>query len=111
MIEEYYEDLCIVKQAKQMNAFGGNNTYYVDDTHFRGAVSVVASSNERVIGDKPALVRTYNVATPIGTGLKQGDLVKRVTTGQIIRITSDSEVPPLPSMLNFELNFAEAVQV
>ena len=88
---------------------GGNRTAWVDGKQFRAAI-IQDTSTEARIAEAAGTVRMYTVTVSRSVHLEYHAVIKRVSDGQIFRITSDNanKKAPVCSALDIAQSTAEA---
>lgn len=86
---------------------GGSDTTWTEGATFRAAI-VMDSSTEAKIADAAGIVRSYTVTVPRSVHLAYHAVIKRLTDGQIFRITSDSADKKTPVCAGLDMAQATA---
>lgn len=89
MLSDFFIDFCRVTDTTAPDGFGGVTHAYTDGASFRAGI-YTNTSTEAQIAQQNGLKTIYTIAHPLDVSFQQDDLVKRVSDGQIFRITSQS---------------------
>lgn len=97
MLQDFFEDFTLQILTSIDDGFGGQEQTWVDGATFRGGIST-NTTPEIIIAEKQGLKKIYTLITEISTVLKFDDKVKRNSTGQLYRVTSNSTDMTTPSI-------------
>ena len=100
MIEESMVSCVIMQKARVPDGEGGFITAWVDGASFNASITFDSSMQAR-IADKQGVSSLYTVTTAKNARLDYHDVIKRVSDGKILRITSDSDDKQTPARAKF----------
>lgn len=80
---------------------GGFTTSWQEGAEFDAAI-VKDTSLEARIAEKDGLTNTYTVTTSVNAALDFHDVFKRLSDGQVFRVTSNGDDKRTPSVASFQ---------
>lgn len=95
LIESMMEDCVFLNKVKVDDPVGGYKDSYQDGITFRAAV-IKNSTNEVQIAEKSGMSEIFTIVTDKSMVLEFHDVLRRVSDGEIFRVTSravDSQAP------------------
>ena len=95
LIESMMEDCVFLNKVKVDDPGGGYKDDYQDGVTFKAAV-IKNSSNEAQIAEKSGISEIFTIVTDKSMTLEFHDVLRRVSDGEIFRVTSravDSKAP------------------
>lgn len=95
MLKDYFEAFVMLEKQETEDGYGGVVTERVATDEFLAGIST-ASSSEQLIAQQTGKIAQFHIITD-NKVLKQHDEIKRLKTGLIYRITSDSTDKIAPS--------------
>lgn len=111
MLSDYFEPFTRMIRTSQTDAMTGNQYVYSEGSTFLCGCSTTTRSPVDVASQQSVKV-DYTLFLPDGITLAVGDLVKRVKTGDILRIVTnpiDMQIPSVSSM-RYSVCTAEVVR-
>jgi len=90
LLDEFMETLVMIDKTTQPDGYGGIKTVYADGATFQAAVAYNASTEAR-IGVVQGLTSLYTITTKKNINLQYHDLLRRVSDGKVLRVTSDGD--------------------
>ena len=107
LINKAFTDCVTMVQQDVPDGFGGYKPSWVEGKHFKAAV-VYQTSTEAKIAEKQGVTGLWNIYVPRETTLEFHNVFKRLSDGQIFRITSkDDKATPVGAGLDLRLISAE----
>lgn len=108
LIDKFVRQCELVVQSESPDGQGGTVTSWTPGKRF-GAAFVKRESREGITAEKPGSVEWYTVTVPSRVGLKHHDVIRRISDGLVLRVTSDSTdtSPPPCASFTFEQVNAE----
>lgn len=95
LIESMMEDCVFLNKVKVDDPVGGYKDDYQDGITFRAAV-IKNSTTEALIAEKSGISEIFTIVTDKAMTLEYHDVLRRVSDGEIFRVTSravDSQAP------------------
>lgn len=95
LITSMMEQCTFINRTRTDDQYGGYTEAYTDGATFRAAV-IKNSTTEAIVAEKQGVTEIFTVITDKGFALDYNDLFRRVSDGQVFRVTSkikDSEAP------------------
>lgn len=95
LIESMMEDCVFLNKVKIDDPVGGYRDEYQDGVTFRAAV-IKNSTTEAQIAEKSGITELFTIVTDKAMSLEFHDVLRRVSDGEIFRVTSravDSQAP------------------
>lgn len=111
-LQDFFVPCRIMDRKSVPDGYGGFTYQYVDGAKFSAGISTDSSTEAR-IAYQQGLKVMYSVVTGELVSLKQGDVIKRISDGLLLRITSDAVdmTTPAVAKVKFRKVTAEAVKV
>ena len=108
--ERFFEDAAMMDRRTEPDGYGHFVFTYTEGAHFRAGFSA-NGSQEMLRAYAEGLKTQYTIVTGELDALRQGDVVKRLRDGKLLRVTSDGGdmTPPRVSSMRFAQVTAEAV--
>lgn len=101
LVEEMKEPCVLMEKTRHSDGEGGWVTTWVESVEFRAAIGKNQDMLAK-IAEKQGVTSVYTVTTDINAGLDFHDVFKRLSDGQIFRVTSDSRDSQTPKMASFK---------
>lgn len=99
MLISFFEHGCVmVERTSVPDGEGGQHTTWTEGQHFTAAI-VRNETAENEVADKRDIRNRYTITT--AHDLKHDDVFKRVSDGEIFRVTSNSKDVQTPSCASF----------
>ena len=98
LLEQAMTDCVMIRPTRQIDGHGGIKTVWIEDTGAFKAAITFDNSIEARIGAVQGVSSLYTVTTEKNKVLKYHDVIKRLSDGKILRITSDGDdraTPPV----------------
>jgi len=95
LLDSMMEKCCILNHIREDDPYGSTVDYWSDGASFDATI-IKNSSTEAVIAEKQGVTETFTVVTRKSFLLEYHDVFRRLSDGQIFRVTSnakDSEAP------------------
>lgn len=102
MISDFYEECTRIIDQTESDGLGGIKHSFQNGAVFSAAI-YADSSTAMQIAERNGMKTIYTVITPNTVRLQRNDLIKRMKTGKIMRITSDAVDFETPSVTNLNL--------
>lgn len=108
LIDSFKEPCVIMEKRRFPDGEGGFSVEWAEGAEFEAAVTH-DTTLQAMAAEKQGVTSTYKVTTDKKVGLVFHDVIKRLRTGNYLRVTSDSEDKQTPdvSTLDFEQVTAE----
>lgn len=100
LYENFMVDCRMVDRVTKEDEYGGFTSKWTDGARFRAAIVKDRELAARV-AEKEGVTAVYTVTTDPGVKLKYHDVFKRVSDGQIFRVTTDSKDGETPKDATF----------
>lgn len=100
MIEESMTACVIMLKVKVPDGEGGFYTEWTEGAEFQASITFDSSMQAR-IGEKQGVTSLYTITTAKNAQLEYHDVVKRLSDGKVLRITSDSDDKQTPVRAKF----------
>lgn len=100
LIEGMMEKCRIMNQVRQDDPYGSETVSWSEGTTFQAAI-IKNTTTQAVIAEKQGIKEIFTVVVKKGFSLSFHDVFKRVSDGEIFRVTSnveDSEAPEASSV-------------
>lgn len=107
LIDSMMEKCVLVEKTRESDGEGGFITNWQDGAEFDAAI-VADTSTLAKIAEKQGVTSTYTVTTNKNVVLKYPDVIKRLSDGQIFRITSDGNDKKAPNISTIAISQATA---
>lgn len=101
LIDSFKTDCVMLDKTTASDGEGGFTTVWKDGAKFKAAI-VRNSTAEVRIAEQEGFTNVYTVTTAPNANLKYGDIFKRVSDGQIFRVTSNGDDLQTPSVSTFK---------
>lgn len=102
-----FDDYVIINKAIIDDGEGGYTTAWSDGAVIRAALDIGSASEQR-LADAQGLKKVYTATFPKRTPIRYGDYMRKISTGEIYRITSDPYDNQTPEMARNQSCFATA---
>lgn len=96
LIFDVMVDCCFVDKVHVPDKLGSYTTQWTDGAPFKAAI-IEDSSIEAVVAEKQGLTEIYTVVTNKDLKLDYHDVIKRLSDGDIFRITSNNKDQKAPA--------------
>ena len=100
LIDEFKVPCILMERRRTPDGEGGFVTSWVDAGEFLAAISRDTTMTARV-AESEGMRNIYTVTTSKSAGLKFHDVFRRVSDGQIFRVTSDWDDKATPNVATF----------
>lgn len=100
LIDEGMEAVCMMQKERIPDGEGGFITQWSEGVEFQAAITF-DSSLQAKIADKQGVTSLYTITTAKNAALDFHDIVKRLSDGKILRVTSDSDDRQTPARAVF----------
>lgn len=100
MIEESMVDCAIMQKVRVPDGEGGFTTSWEEGTEFKASITFDSSMQART-ADKLGVTSLYTVTTSKNAALEYHDVIKRLSDGKVLRITSDGDDKQTPARAVF----------
>ena len=90
LLDEAFESLVIMNKVSGSDGYGGTRTAWTDGATIQGAI-VFDGSNEAKVAMAMGVNSLYTLTVRKSVVLDYHDVIKRVSDGQIFRLTTDSD--------------------
>jgi hypothetical protein len=107
LVDEFKVECVLLEKTRISDGEGGWNTSWVETIHFDAAI-VKDTTLEARIAEKDGLSNVYTVTTNITATLEFHDVFKRISDGQIFRVTSNGDDKRTPSTATFQFEQVSA---
>lgn len=100
LFENFMVDCRMVDRVTKEDEYGGFTSEWTDGARFRAAIVKDRELAARV-AEKEGVTAVYTVTTEPGARLKYHDVFKRVSDGQIFRVTTNAKDGETPKDATF----------
>lgn len=100
LIEESMTACAIMTKAREPDGEGGFTTEWTEGAEFQAAITFDSSLQAKV-AEQQGVKSLYTVTTAKNAKLDFHDVIKRLSDGKILRITSDSDDKQTPARAMF----------
>lgn len=107
LVDEFKVPCVLMEQRRISDGEGGFITSWADSGEFMAAISRDMTMVARV-AEQEGLRNVYTVTTSRNLGLKFHDVFRRVSDGQIFRVTSNADDKRTPDVATFEFEQVSA---
>lgn len=100
LITGMMDECCIMNKIRQDDPYGSETVSWTDGTSFQAAI-IKNTTTQAVIAEKQGIKEIFTIVVQKGFSLSFHDVFKRVSDGEIFRVTSnvkDSEAPKASSV-------------
>lgn len=101
MIEDSMVECAIMQKTKVPDGEGGFYVVWTEGTHFNAAITFDSSMQART-AEKMGVTSLYTVTTAKNAMLDYHDVLKRLSDGKILRVTSDGDDVQTPVISSFQ---------
>lgn len=110
-VQDYFVDFCMRDKRTASDGMGGINVSYIDGAQFKAGITT-NQSNEAKIAYQQGLKVMYTLVFMPTITLENGDRVKRLSDGLVLRVTSKSRdmTTPAAAQLKISQVTAEVVE-
>lgn len=102
LIDKVMEDFILVDKKSQDDGYGGVEEVWVDGASVKGAL-VLNSSMQAKIAQKEGVNDVYTLTTKKNVNLAFHQVIKRVSDGQIFRVTSNGNENKTPKTSKIDM--------
>lgn len=102
LIDKAMEDFILVDKKSQDDGYGGVEEVWVDGASVKGAL-VLNSSMQAKIAQKEGVNDVYTLTTKKNVNLAFHQVIKRVSDGQIFRVTSNGNENKTPKTSKIDM--------
>lgn len=103
LIDTFKVDCVLMDKVRVEDGEGGFTTGWQEGAAFKAAI-VHDTSLEARVAEKDGLTNTYTVTTETNAALDFHDVFKRVSDGQVFRVTSNGDDKRTPSVASFSFS-------
>ncbi len=107
LVDTFKTDCVMMDKRSVSDGEGGFVTKWVDGASFRAAV-VRDSSLQARVAEKEGLTNVYTVTTDANAPLNFHDVFKRLSDGQVFRVTSNADDKRTPDVASFKFSQVQA---
>lgn len=100
LIEESMTQCVLMQKVRVPDGEGGFITKWTEGSGFKASITFDSSMQARV-ADKQGVTSLYTVTTAKNAKLEYHDVIKRLSDGKILRITSDGDDQQTPMRAAF----------
>lgn len=100
MIYDLMEDCCFINHSRVDDAFGSSVETWTDGATFKAAI-IKNNATEAIVAEKQGITEIFTVVIEKGFVLDYHDAFRRLSDGQIFRITApstDNDAPAASSI-------------
>lgn len=97
---DFMEDCCFVERTRVPDGQGGISTVWTDGATFSAAI-VLDTSTEIMVAQASGLGNRYRVMADSAITLEYHDVFRRLSDGQVFRVTSNSDDKTTPERASF----------
>lgn len=110
-LQDYLVDFCMLDKRTVEDGYGGVEETWIDGAHFMAGLTTKQSTQAQ-IAYQQGLKTMYKLVFKPTVALKNGDKVKRVSDGLVLKITSNSRdmTTPAPAQLKMSEVTAEVIE-
>lgn len=101
LYEQMMEPFCYIEKVRIADGEGGFITTWTEGAEFMAHAAFDTSIEART-GAAAGVSSLYTLTVPKTVALEYHDVVKRLSDGKILRVTSDGDDVVTPSMATFE---------
>ena len=101
LLTQAMEDVVILEKHSVPDGEGGFNTVWTDGACFSAAITFDSSVQART-AEKLGVTSMYTVTTNKNVMLDYHDVLRRVSDGKILRVTSDGDDVKTPNSASFQ---------
>lgn len=102
-VQDYFTDFCMLDKRTVSDGMGGVTPTYVEGAHFKAGITTNQSNEAKIAYQQGLKVMYTLVFMPIIT-LTNGDRVKRLSDGLVLRITSKSRDMTTPEAAQLKIS-------
>lgn len=106
-LDDYMVDFCMLDKRTVEDGYGGVTTEHVEGARFKAGITT-NQSNEAKIAYQQGLKVIYTLVFKPTIALENGDRVKRLSDGLVLRITSKSRDMTTPARANLRMSQVSA---
>lgn len=99
---DFMEDVVFLERTHVSDGYGGMITTWVDGANFQAAV-VLDTSSEVVAAQAAGAKNVYRISVDPAVKLEFHDVFRRVSDGQVFRVTSNSDDKKTPERASFRM--------
>lgn len=99
---DFMEDFVFLDRTHTNDGYGGTITTWTDGAAFQAAV-VIDTSSEVVAAQAAGAKNVYRVSVDPSVRLEYHDVFRRVSDGQVFRVTSNSDDKKTPERASFRM--------
>lgn len=107
LIENFKVPCVLMERSRVSDDEGGWTTGWVEGPEFQAAIVRNSSLTAR-IAEKEGLTNVYTVTTSVNAALEFHDVFKRVSDGQVFRVTSNGDDVQTPEQATFQFQQVSA---
>lgn len=102
LLDEAMETFVIMNKISTPDGYGGRTVVWTEGAEIKGALAF-NSSLEAQVAMKQGVTSVYTLVTSKAIQLDYHDVVKRVSDGKILRITSDGDDLKTPASASLDM--------
>lgn len=106
-LRDLFEPLVFVEKRTIPDGLGGFETTYVETTEFPGSINLI-STVEAKIAEQNGMKSIFTVAVDGNLPLEFRDIIKRKSTGEFFRITSNPDDEKVNTRMDGSIKSANA---
>lgn len=107
LVDEFKEGCVLMEETRQPDGEGGWVVVWQEGLPFQAAITKEQTILAK-IAEKDGVTSAYKVTTSTNLGLDFHDVFKRISDGQIFRVTSDSRDSKTPEVASFQFEQVSA---
>lgn len=109
LLSEAMEPFVIMDKRTEPDGYGGYIAVWSEGAEFQAAV-VLDTSIEAKVAEAQGVTALYTVTTTKAMNLQYHDVIKRVSDGKVLRITSDGDDKKTPRSAGLNMRQVSAEQ-
>lgn len=106
-LEDYFTDFCMMDRRTVEDGYGGVTTQYVEGAHFQAGITTKQSTQAR-IAYQQGLKVMYTLVFKPTISVNNGDVVKRLSDGLTLKVTSKSRDMTTPAAAQLQMSQVSA---
>lgn len=107
LLQEYMEPCRLIEKKRVPDGEGGFATTWADGAEFAAAI-ILDNSMQARIAEKQGITSVYTVTAPKTAPLEYHDVFRRLSDGQVFRVTSNGKDVETPERATFRFSQATA---
>lgn len=107
LFDRMMETFCYMEKTRTPDGESGYIVTWTEGAHFEAHASFDTSVESRT-GEAAGVSSRYTVTSPVSVPLEYHDVIKRLSDGKILRVTSDGDDKVTPNVATFSFHQVEA---